>query len=388
MQFSKLRLSGFKSFLDPAEFSIDGGITGLVGPNGCGKSNVIEALRWVMGETSAKRMRGSEMDDVIFGGSAGRPARNIAEVSLRMDNSDRGAPAAFNDGDEVEITRRIERGHGSNYRINGKEVRARDVQLLFADMATGANSTAIVSQGRIGALIGAKPTERRTLLEEAAGIRGLHSRRHEAELRLKAAESNLERLEDVIGALEAQHQGLQKQSRQANRYRRLSDHLRRHEAILLHLRWQDAKAAVESAKQRLNDAEQVVHQRTEATASAAKRQADAAGVLPELRRKETEAAAELQRILVAERELENEDARVKEAQAAAIAQLEQITRDREREESLRSDADAATQRLDAERSEIEALRADEAETLQAATEVANEAAETVEAKESDLSQMT
>lgn len=388
MQFSKLRLSGFKSFLDPAEFSIDGGITGLVGPNGCGKSNVIEALRWVMGETSAKRMRGSEMDDVIFGGSSGRPARNIAEVSLRMDNSDRGAPAAFNDSDEVEITRRIERGHGSNYRINGKEVRARDVQLLFADMATGANSTAIVSQGRIGALIGAKPTERRTLLEEAAGIRGLHSRRHEAELRLKAAETNLERLEDVIGALEAQHQGLQKQARQANRYRRLSDHLRRHEAILLHLRWQDAKSAVETAKQRLNDAEQVVHQRTEAAASAAKRQADAAGALPDLRRKETEAAAELQRVLVAERELENEETRVKEAQAAAIAQLDQIARDREREESLRSDADAATQRLDAERSEIESLRADEAARLQTASETAEAAATHVEAKEADLSQMT
>lgn len=388
MQFSKLRLSGFKSFLDPAEFSIDGGITGLVGPNGCGKSNVIEALRWVMGETSAKRMRGSEMDDVIFGGSSGRPARNIAEVSLRMNNTDRDAPAPFNDSDEVEITRRIERGHGSNYRINGKEVRARDVQLLFADMATGANSTAIVSQGRIGALIGAKPTERRTLLEEAAGIRGLHSRRHEAELRLKAAETNLERLEDVIGALEAQHQGLQKQARQANRYRRLSDHLRRHEAILLHQRWRDAKAAMESAKQRLDEAEQVVHKRTEATASTAKRQADAAIALPDLRRSETEAAAELQRVLVAERELENEENRVKEAQAAAIAQLDQISRDREREESLRSDADAATQRLAVERAEIESLRSDESERLQTASKTADAAASAVEAKEADLSQMT
>lgn len=388
MQFSKLRLSGFKSFLDPAEFSIDGGITGLVGPNGCGKSNVIEALRWVMGETSAKRMRGSEMDDVIFGGSSGRPARNIAEVTLRMDNADRGAPAPFNDSDDVEITRRIERGQGSSYRINGKEVRARDVQLLFADMATGANSTAIVSQGRIGALIGAKPTERRTLLEEAAGIRGLHSRRHEAELRLKAAETNLERLEDVIGALETQHQGLQKQSRQANRYRRLSEHLRRQEAILLHLRWQDAKSSVEKAKQRLDEAEQVVHQRTEAAASAAKRQADAASALPDLRRSETEAAAELQRVLVAERELENEENRVKEAQAAAIAQLDQISRDREREESLRADADTAMKRLGSERAEIESLRSGESERLQTATDAATAAASEVEVKETDLSQMT
>ena len=189
-------------------------MTGVVGPNGCGKSNVVEALRWVMGETSPKSMRGGEMEDVIFGGTTSRPSRNIAEVTLRLDNADRSAPAAFNDREEIEVTRKIERGAGSQYRVNGKEVRARDVQLLFADLASGAHSTAMVSQGRIGALIGAKPTERRVLLEEAAGIRGLHSRRHEAELRLRAAETNLSRLDDVIEALEGQHQALQRQNKQ------------------------------------------------------------------------------------------------------------------------------------------------------------------------------
>ena len=252
MHFKKLRVHGFKSFVDPVELMIEPGITGVVGPNGCGKSNVIESLRWVMGEASAKRMRGGEMDDVIFAGSASRPQRNSAEVSVVLDNLDRIAPAAFNDSDDIEITRRIDRGQGSTYRINGKEVRARDVQLLFADLATGANSTAIVSQGRVGALIGAKPTDRRTLLEEAAGIRGLHSRRHEAELRLKAAESNLERLEDVIGALETQFGGLQRQARQANRYRKIAEQLRAQEAILLHLRWTEAQQSLDAARSALS----------------------------------------------------------------------------------------------------------------------------------------
>jgi chromosome segregation protein len=186
VQFGKLKLSGFKSFVDATELYIDPGMTGIVGPNGCGKSNLVEALRWVMGENSAKRMRGGGMEDVIFNGSANRPGRNVAEVVLSLDNSDRKAPAHFNEHTDIDVSRRIERGEGSMYRVNGKEVRARDVQLLFADSATGAHSTALVSQGRVGALINAKPVERRALLEEAAGITGLHSRRHEAELRAPA----------------------------------------------------------------------------------------------------------------------------------------------------------------------------------------------------------
>ena len=191
MHFTRIRVSGFKSFVEPAEFLIEPGMTGLVGPNGCGKSNLVEALRWVMGESSAKKMRGGEMDDVIFSGSASRPARNVAEVALTVNNRDRDAPAAFNDADELVVVRRIERGSGSSYRINGREVRAQDVKLLFADSASGANSTAMVGQGEIGDVISAKPTARRLLLEEAAGITGLHARRHEAELRLRGADTNM-----------------------------------------------------------------------------------------------------------------------------------------------------------------------------------------------------
>ena len=204
MHFTRLRLTGFKSFVDPTELIIEPGTTGVVGPNGCGKSNLVEAIRWVMGETSAKKMRGGEMDDVIFAGTSNRPARNLAEVQLDLDNADRGAPAQFNDGDKLEVTRRIEREQGSRYVVNGHDVRARDVQLLFADANAGAQSTALVSQGKVGAIINAKPQERRGILEEAAGIRGLHSRRHEAELRLRAAETNLGRVDDVIQTLDTQ----------------------------------------------------------------------------------------------------------------------------------------------------------------------------------------
>jgi len=269
VHFTKLRVSGFKSFVDPVELLIEPGLTGVVGPNGCGKSNVVEALRWVMGETSAKSLRGAGMEDVIFGGTSTRPARNIAEVVLHLDNSDRKAPAMFNDTEELEISRRIERDAGSIYRVNGREVRARDVQLLFADLATGAHSTAMVSQGRVAAMIGAKPTERRVLLEEAAGIKGLHSRRHEAELRLRAAEANLERLEDVIGALLGQHQGLQRQARQAARYRRLSEQIRRFDAILLYHSWSRATEAVSVAKSRLETVAATVAERTATAAAAA-----------------------------------------------------------------------------------------------------------------------
>ncbi|MEI8397249.1 MAG: AAA family ATPase, partial [Rhodospirillaceae bacterium] len=258
MDFVKLRLAGFKSFVDSTELIIEPGMTGVVGPNGCGKSNLVEALRWVMGETSARRMRGDEMDDVIFGGTSRRPARNLAEVALVIDNSSRTAPAGFNDSSDLEVTRRIERGAGSDYRINGKSVRARDVQLLFADNASGANSPALVSQGQIGQLIRAKPTDRRQLLEEAAGITGLHSRRHEAELRLRAAETNLTRLDDVIGAMDGQLAGLKKQARQAGRYRSLSDLIRRAEAVLWHLRWQQTVTAESTARGQFDTAEHLV----------------------------------------------------------------------------------------------------------------------------------
>jgi chromosome segregation protein len=213
MKLTRLRLIGFKSFVEPTDFLIEPGLTGVVGPNGCGKSNLVEALRWVMGETSHKSMRAADMDAVIFSGSGTRPARNTAEVAIAVDNSSRKAPAAFNEYDSLEIARRIEREAGSTYRINGREVRARDVQLLFADASTGSRSPALVHQGRIGEIIQAKPEARRRVLEEAAGVAGLHARRHEAELRLRAAEQNLARLEDVIGQLATQIDALKRQAR-------------------------------------------------------------------------------------------------------------------------------------------------------------------------------
>ena len=275
MQFTALKVTGFKSFVDSTELTIEPGLSGVVGPNGCGKSNLVEALRWVMGESSARLMRGHEMDDLIFSGSASRPQRNHAEVQLLLDNSAGTAPAAFNDSAEIEVSRRIERAVGSVYRINGRETRARDVQLLFADEATGARSTAMVGQGEIGALISAKPAERRTLLEEAAGITGLHSRRHEAELRLRAAETNLERLADVMGAMETQLQGLKRQARQATRYHRIGERIRQAEARLYGRRWQDALANVAAAEQALEAARRAVDEHTRATARASAEQANA-----------------------------------------------------------------------------------------------------------------
>src|ERR1700726_241808 len=237
MKLTRLRLIGFKSFVEPTDFLIEPGLTGVVGPNGCGKSNLVEAVRWVMGETSHKSLRAADMDDVIFSGTGTRPGRNHAEVAIHIDNSARKAPAEFNEHDALDVSRRIERDAGSTYRINGREVRARDVHILFADASTGARSPALVHQGRIGEIIQAKPEQRRRVLEEAAGISGLHARRHEAELRLRAAEHNLARLEDVIGQLAAQVDALKRQSRQAVRYRNLSQYVRKAEATLYHLRF-------------------------------------------------------------------------------------------------------------------------------------------------------
>ncbi|WP_158044045.1 chromosome segregation protein SMC [Skermanella pratensis] len=388
MQFVKLRISGFKSFVDPTELVIEPGMTGIVGPNGCGKSNLVEALRWVMGETSAKKMRGDDMDDVIFGGTDKRPARNIAEVTLGVDNTRRTAPAGFNEFDDLEIQRKIERGSGSDYRINGKLVRARDVQLLFADNASGANSPALVSQGRIGTIINAKPTERRVLLEEAAGITGLHSRRHEAELRLKAAEANLMRLDDVIVTMDAQLGTLRKQARQASRYRNLSEQVRRTEAVLLHIRWVAAQAALAAARLAFNDAEVLVRDRMgEAAAETARRAADAEG-LPRLRQAEAQAAQALQRLVIAREALDAEEKRVAEARAANQRRLAQVATDLARERALAEDAGTALARLADERDGLIGEQGDEAAVEEAARESLAEARERVEGLDRELTALT
>jgi chromosome segregation protein len=388
VQFTKLRITGFKSFVDPTELIIESGMTGVVGPNGCGKSNLLEALRWAMGEGSARQMRGGEMDDVIFSGTADRPARNIAEVQISLDNASRGAPAAYNEFETLEIVRRIERGEGSHYRINSKDVRARDVQLLFADLSSGPRSGAIVSQGKVGDLINAKPTDRRMLLEEAAGITGLHSRRHEAELRLRAAETNLARLDDVLSALANQMQGLKRQSRQASRYRNISGQIRHVEAIQLHLRWQAAEAAVEAARQRLRDTEARVAELTGQVAQATRRQADAAQHLPELRRAETAAAAELHKLTVQRDALEAEEARLEATRREQETRLEQIAADLARETAMLGDAEKALASLADEAGRLAAAKGAEDEAEQEAGRRAAEAAAAVEALDAELTRLT
>ncbi|HVR67557.1 MAG TPA: chromosome segregation protein SMC [Verrucomicrobiae bacterium] len=385
VSFNKLRLVGFKSFVDSTELLIEPGLTGIVGPNGCGKSNLVEALRWAMGETSAKQLRGGEMDDVIFSGSTTRPGRNVAEVMLLLDNSDRKMPSQFNDNDLLEITRRIERGAGSSYVVNGSEVRQRDVQLLFADSATGAHSTALVSQGRVGAIINAKPTDRRSLLEEAAGITGLHSRRHEAELRLRAAEANLSRLDDVIVTLESQLQTLKKQARQASRYRNIADQIRRVEATLLNILWRDVVARRAAAQAEMQEAEASVVDLTGKAAAAASRQGEIAADLPELRDAEAAAAAELQRLTIARESLNQEETRVNAARTEAAQRLTQVLGDIGRAGALIEDAKANDARLQVEHDDLTAAATAEAGAASTAGEEVTAAQAAVDGSETTLS---
>src|SRR5580700_7419363 len=363
MKLTRLRLIGFKSFVEPTDFEIEPGLTGVVGPNGCGKSNLVEAVRWVMGEASYKAMRGAEMDDVIFSGNSGRPGRNHAEVGILIDNNDRKAPAAFNDTDTLEVSRRIAREQGSVFRVNGREVRARDVTTLFADASTGARSPALVHQGRIGEIIQARPDQRRRVLEEAAGISGLHARRHEAELRLRAAEHNLSRVEDVIGQLAAQVASLKTQARQAVRYRNISGQVRRTEALLFHLRWLAAQTEVGEAERTKDEAVRVVAARTSEQTLANTRQTEVAAGLPALREAEARAAAALQRLIIARETLEREEARAKERIEELDRRLEQFAADLARERKLAADAEAALHRLDLEETALTAEAQASAERL-------------------------
>lgn len=384
IQFSKLRLSGFKSFVDKTELEISSGLTGIVGPNGCGKSNLVEALRWVMGEASSKKMRGTgSMEDVIFNGTSSRPQRNFAEVSLLLDNTERRAPASFNGSDEIEVTRRIERDKGSNYKINGKTHRARDVQMLFADTVTGANSPALVSQGRVTAMINAKPQERRLILEESAGISGLYARRHEAELRLRAADQNLQRVQDLMSSMEGRYNALKKQVRQAVKYKDLSAQIRQLEVTIAYLEWRLLKDRIAKAHKVFSEAESIVAERMGTVTQLAKTQNTQAEDLPDLRKAEAEAAAALQAAKMELQRLEDQERALDEQIQTAQSQLEQTGSDREHERSSLEENTATSMRLDKEQAAIEENQGQEEDVLKEKQDAKDRAEQKVAKLEQD-----
>lgn len=350
IQFSKLRLNGFKSFVEKTELDIGQGLTGIVGPNGCGKSNLVEALRWSMGETSSKRMRGGSgsMEDVIFNGTERRPARNFGEVTVVLDNSAHTAPAMFNEAEEIEVVRRIEREKGSDYKINGKTVRARDVQLLYADLMSGAGSPYLVSQGKVTAMIQAKPVDRRMILEEAAGITGLYARRHEAELRLRAADNNLKRLDDIVGGMEGRLQELKKQARQAARYRNLSAQIRQLEVMIGTMEWRRAHERLTDIKSSFDEIESKVAERMLTVSQLTRTQNTQSADLPDLRQQDAEFGARLQVQKLALQRLEDEAQRIEATVEDARLQLVQVTNDRAHEDESLSENSAVLEKLESE----------------------------------------
>ena len=388
MRFTKLRLNGFKSFVDPTDLIISDGLTGVVGPNGCGKSNLLEALRWVMGENRPTAMRGGGMEDVIFAGAATRSARNFAEVALIIDNSERLAPSGFNDADTLEIVRRITRDAGSAYKVGQKEVRARDVQMLFADASTGSHSPALVRQGQISELINARPTARRMILEEAAGISGLYQRRHEAELKLKGAEANLLRVDDVIEALAQQIVALARQARSAARYREIGEALRRAEGLLLYRRWREADEAAAQAETQLRERVVLAARAESGALAATQARTGAEAALPPLREEEAIAAAVLQRLVAQRDTLATDEARARDLIATLKGRIAQLARDLDREAGLNRDAGETIARLDWEAAEIAKASEGHEARVEAAAVTAREAATVLQAREAELGQQT
>ena len=338
MKFQSVRISGFKSFLEPTEIQMNMGLTGVVGPNGCGKSNIVEAIKWIMGENSARQMRGDGMDDVIFSGTNERPSRNFAEVSIKLDNSEKKAPAIFNHYDEIEITRKIEREKGSVYRVNGKQVRARDIQLIFADNGTGARSSGIVGQGRIAQIIDSNPEDRRVILEEAANIKGLHSRRHEAELKLKGASDNLDRLSDIEQTYKEQLIELEKQGRKAARYRSVGERIRKAEATLFFNLMNNAKKEANDLEIQLKKANENVSQGQIKVAEHIKSQLHLANKIPDLKKDEAEKAATLQTLNITKIKLDEEKSSAQNALQNIINQINLINNDIARESEIKEDA--------------------------------------------------
>ena len=352
MKFKKLEISGFKSFFDKTNFYIENGLTGIVGPNGCGKSNIVEALRWCMGETSAKSMRGSGMEDVIFSGTSNRPAKNISEVSIQIENPDKDGPMQYNELDEITVTRRIERDKGSKYFINQKEVRARDAQTFFADLSTGAHSPSLISQGRIGSLVTSKPAERRLVLEEAAGISGIHARREEAESRLGAAENNLKRADELKKQQEKQLDNLRKQAEEATRYKEISREIKNVEAGLYYLKLTNIEKDKSTITEKLSEQDDEL--------SAVKIDLSHNNQLLEeenkrlapLRDRRMENLAKLQKLNLEMSNLDEEEARIKNLQIKLQNSLDTLDSDLEREKSISLDASLNEKRIHGEKNEL------------------------------------
>ncbi|MCT8266963.1 chromosome segregation protein SMC [Afifella sp. JA880] len=392
MKITRLRIAGFKSFVDTTDVAIEPGLSGVVGPNGCGKSNLVEALRFVMGESSFKAMRGSGMDDVIFAGSTNRPARNAAEVSLQAIVDGAAAAHVMKPGQtpatsaELEISRRIEREAGSTYRVNGREVRARDVNILFADAATGARSSALVRQGQIGELIAAKPKDRRSILEDAAGISGLHSRRHEAELKLKGAEQNLERLEDVLGEITGQLETLKRQARQAARYRNLSFDIRKMEAQQALIRLSETDERLAKAETALNQAGLALAKAAEEQSKAAREEAVSSSSLPKLREKAAAASAAVQHLRLKSEELKREAARRETRQRELESRRKETAEDVAREEEHGREARSALATFSAEAKTLTRDKEGAVKRLAEATATAKERAEALAKAEAELSE--
>jgi chromosome segregation protein len=354
MKFKKLEISGFKSFFDKTTFLIEDGLTGIVGPNGCGKSNIVEALRWCMGETSAKSMRGSGMEDVIFSGTSNRPAKNISEVSILLENLDKdsSAQSQYSDLDEILISRRIEKDKGSKYFINNKEIRARDAQTFFADLSTGAHSPSMISQGKIGTLVTSKPIERRSILEEAAGISGIHARRQEAELRLSAAENNLKRADELKKQQEKQLVNLQKQAEEATKYKSISEEIKKIEAGLYYLRLRDIDNEIKIEKEINSKADNEVDKFNEKLQELEKQIKDETEKIEPYRLKNIENVSKIQRLNLELKGLDEESGRIQIEIASIKNSLKTLDEDIDREKSIVIDAKSNEKRIKEERNEL------------------------------------
>ena len=352
MEFKKIQLNGFKSFAEKTNFLVESGLTGIVGPNGCGKSNIVESLRWCMGETSAKSMRGSGMEDVIFSGTSNKPSKNIAEVSITLSNENKDGPYQYKDLDEIQIRRKIEKDKGSKFYINDKEVRAKDAQMFFADLSTGAHSPSLISQGRIGALVTAKPVDRRAILEEAAGIAGLHVRRHEAELRLNAAENNLKRADELRKQQEKQLLNLQKQAEEATKYKLISEEIKKIEAGLYYLRLKDIDHEIKLENEINDEAENEVNKFNETIAELEKQIKFETDKVNPIREKNIENLSKIQRLNLELQNLDEENERIKEEINNIKSSVKIIDEDEDREKSIVIDANSNEKRLKEEKNEL------------------------------------